>query len=139
MLSIFGKSILDMVRNKGGRKPLGKHKRTYTVNLRFNNREMESIRTLLESYNLDFKKRGVLGPFLRRLILQNKMVIDTQIPDSISNLTYQINKIGTNINQLVKVVNYKNLRSPNSKLKIEIRNSNELMGKIFKLLNSKTR
>ena len=71
--------------------------------------------------------------------MQNKMVIDTEIPDSISNLTYQINKIGTNINQLVKVVNYKNLRSPNSKLKIEIRNSNELMGKIFKLLNSKTR
>lgn len=128
-----------MVRNKGGRKPLGKHKRTYTVNLRFNNREMESIRTLLESYNLDFKKRGVLGPFLRRLILQNKMVVETQIPNSITNLTYQINKIGTNINQLVKVANYKNLRSPNSKLKIEIQNSNELMDTIFKLLNSKTK
>lgn len=128
-----------MVRNKGGRKPLGKHKRTYTVNLRFNKMEMELIKLLLESYNLDFKKRGVLGPFLRRLILQNKMLIETQIPNSISNLTYQINKIGTNINQLVKVANYKNLRSPNSKLEFQIQTSNELMGNIFKLLNSKTR
>lgn len=128
-----------MARNKGGRKPLGKHKRTYTVNLRFNSREMESIKILLESYNLDFKKRGVLGPFLRRLILQNKMLVETQIPDSISNLTYQINKIGTNINQLVKVANYKNLRSPNSKLGLELEKSNTLMVKLFELLDSKNR
>ena len=126
-----------MARNKGGRKPLGKHKRTYTVNLRFNSREMESIRTLLESYNLDFKKRGVLGPFLRRLILQNNMLVETQIPDSISNLTYQINKIGTSINQLVKVANYKNLRSPNSKLELEMQKSNELIVKLIEILDSK--
>ena len=117
---------------------MGKHKRKHTVNLRFNDREMESIRTLLESYNLDFKKRGVLGPFLRRLILQDKKVLETQISDSISNLTYQINKIGTNINQLVKTVHYKNLRSPNSRLETEMEKSNELMDRIFKLLDSKT-
>ena len=126
------------MRKKVGRKPLGKHKRGHTVNLRFNDREMEAIRTLLESYNLNFKKRGVLGPFLRRLILQDKKVMETQISDSISNLTYQINKIGTNINQLVKVAHYKNLRSPNSRLEMEMQKSNELMVRILKLLDSKS-
>ncbi len=125
------------MRKKAGRKPLGKHKREHTVNLRFNDTEMASIKMLLESYNLDLKKRGVLGPFLRRLILQDKAVVETQISDSISNLTYQINKIGTNINQLIKVANYKNMRSPNSNLEMEMKKSNELMGKVFSLLDEK--
>jgi len=125
------------MKKKAGRKPLGEYKREHTVNLRFNDKEMETIRILLESYNLDFKKRGVLGPFLRRLILQNRAVLETQISDSFANLTYQINKIGTNINQLVKVANYKNLRSPNSKLELEIQKSNVLMVKLFVLLESK--
>lgn len=116
---------------------MGKLKRENTVNLRFNDMEMESIKILLESYNLDFKKRGVLGPFLRRLILQNKKVQEIRLPGSASNLTYQINKIGTNINQLIKVVNYKNLRSPNSKLENELLKSNELMRKILGVLNNK--
>ena len=105
--------------------------------LRFNDTEMKIIWNLLESYNLDFKKRGVLGPFLRRLILQNEKVAESQLPDSISNLTYQINKIGTNINQLVKVANYKNLRSPNSGLETEVHRSNELMLQIFGILENK--
>ncbi|RKN83478.1 plasmid mobilization relaxosome protein MobC [Ulvibacterium marinum] len=125
------------MRKKAGRKPLGKHKREHTVNLRFNDTEMKTIKILLESYNLDFKKRGVLGPFLRRLILQDKAVLETRISDSTSNLTYQINKIGTNINQLVKVANYKNLIRPNSKLELEMQKSNELMRKIFGLLDDK--
>ncbi len=125
------------MKSKVGRKPLGKYKRKHTVNLRFNDKEMEAIRMLLESYNLDFKKRGVLGPFLRRMILQNKAVLETQISDSFANLTYQINKIGTNINQLVKVANYKNLRSPNSKLELEMQKSNELIVKLFEILDSK--
>jgi len=116
---------------------LGKLKREHTVNLRFNNPEMESIKILMESYNLDFKKRGVMGPFLRRLILQNKRMPESQLPDSVANLTYQINKIGTNINQLVKVANYKNLRSPNSGLENELLKSNELMQKILDVLNNK--
>ncbi len=116
---------------------MGKLKRGHTVNLRFNDREMGTVKILLESNNLDFRKRGVLGPFLRRLILQNEAVVETQISGSISNLTYQINKIGTNINQLVKVANYKNLRSPNSKLETEMRKSSELMGKIFELLDER--
>ncbi len=127
------------MQKKVGRKRLGKLKREHTVNLRFNDGEMNSIRILLESYNLDFKKRGVLGPFLRRLILQNDAVMETQISDSISNLTYQISKIGTNINQLVKVANYKNLRRPNSKLELEMQKSSELLDKIFMLLDDKTR
>ncbi len=125
------------MKKKVGRKPLGESKRKHTINLRFNDKEMAAIKMLLESYNLDFKKRGVLGPFLRRLILQNKAIMETQISDSFSNLTYQINKIGTNINRLVKVANYKNLRSPNSKLELEMQKSNELMVKIFKFLDDK--
>ena len=126
-----------MVQRKSGRRRLGKLKREHTVNLRFNNPEMESIKILMESYNLDFKKRGVMGPFLRRLILQNKRMPESQLPDSVANLTYQINKIGTNINQLVKVANYKNLRSPNSGLENELLKSNELMQKILDVLNNK--
>lgn len=126
-----------MTQRKSGRRRLGKLKREHTVNLRFNDPEMESIKMLLESNNLDFKKRGVMGPFLRRLILQNNKVQEIQLPNSVANLTYQINKIGTNINQLVKVANYKNLRSPNAGLETELVRSNELMKKILDVLNHK--
>src|SRR3546814_16018124 len=126
-----------MGQRKSGRRRLGKLKREHTVNLRFNDPEMESIKILMESYNLDFKKRGVLGPFLRRLILQNKRMQESQLPGSIANLTYQINKIGTNINQLVKVANYKNLRSPNTGLETELVRSNELMNKNIYVINLK--
>ena len=102
-----------MANNKGGRKRLGDKKRMHTITLRFNGTELEKVRTILQSYNLDFGKRGTVGPFLRKLILNKKTTKEKRIPDGISNLSYQINKIGTNINQLVKVANYKNMRGPN--------------------------
>ena len=105
-----------MASNKGGRKRLGDRKREHAITLRFNGRELEKVKTILQSYNLDFGKRGTVGPFLRRIILNKETVKENRIPDGISNLSYQINKIGTNINQLVNVANYKNMLSPDANL-----------------------
>ena len=122
---------------KGGRKRLGDRKRMHSITLRFNTGELEKVKTILESYNLDFGKRGTVGPFLRKLILNRETVKEKQIPDGISNLRYQLNKIGTNINQLVKVANYKNMRSPNADLEREIRKANELMLELIETINTK--
>ncbi|MDB4292614.1 hypothetical protein N9954_04350 [Maribacter sp.] len=126
-----------MASNKGGRKRLGDKKREHAITLRFNGTELKKVKSILQSYNLDFGKRGTVGPFLRKLILNKETVKEKRIPDGISNLSYQINKIGTNINQLVKVVNYKNMRSPNSNLEQEIRRASELMLKLIETINTK--
>lgn len=126
-----------MASNKGGRKRLGDKKREHAITLRFNGTELKKVKTILQSYNLDFGKRGTVGPFLRKLILNKETVKEKRIPDGISNLSYQINKIGTNINQLVKVVNYKNMRSPNSNLEREIRRASELMLELIETINTK--
>ncbi|WP_373517859.1 plasmid mobilization relaxosome protein MobC [Pricia sp.] len=126
-----------MAINKGGRKRLGDRKREHAITLRFNGAELEKIRTILESYNLDFGKRGTVGPFLRKLILNKKTTKEKRIPDGISNLSYQINRIGTNINQLVKVANYKNMRSPNADLERELEKASQLMLELIETINTK--
>ncbi len=109
----------------------------HAISLRFNGMELEKVKAILQSYNLDFGKRGTVGPFLRKLILNKKTTKDKRIPDGISNLSYQINKIGTNINQLVKVANYKNMRSPNSNLEREVQKASELMLELIETMNTK--
>ncbi len=126
-----------MASNKGGRKRLGDRKREHAITLRFNGKELEKVKTILQSYNLDFSKRGTVGPFLRKLILNGKTTKEKRIPDGISNLSYQINKIGNNINQLVKVANYKNMRSPNSNLEREVQKASELMLELIETINAK--
>ncbi|MGB7393710.1 MAG: hypothetical protein WA913_04895 [Pricia sp.] len=126
-----------MASNKGGRKRLGDKKRKHAITLRFNGTELEKVKAILQSYNLDFGKRGTVGPFLRKLILNGKATKEKRIPDGLSNLSYQINKIGTNINQLVKVANYKNMRSPNANLEREIQNASELMLELIETINAK--
>ena len=123
--------------NKGGRKRLGDKKREHAITIRFNGTELEKVKTILQSYNLDFGKRGTVGPFLRKLILNKETIKEKRIPNSISNLSYQINKIGTNINQLVKVANYKNMRSPNANLEREIQKASELMLELIETMNTK--
>ena len=124
-----------MAINKGGRKRLGDRKRMHAITLRFNVTELEKVKSILQSYNLDFGKRGTVGPFLRKLILNGKTTKEKRIPDGISNLSYQINRIGTNINQLVKVANYKNMRSPNSDLIREVQKASELMLELIETIN----
>ena len=125
-----------MAINKGGRKRLGDRRREHTITLRFNGRELEKVKAILQSYNLDFRKRGTVGPFLRKFILNRETIKEKRIPDSISNLNYQLNKIGSNINQLVKVANYKNMRSPNANLEREIEKANELMLELIETINN---
>jgi len=127
-----------MANNKGGRKRLGDEKRMHAISLRFNGMELEKVKSILQSYNLDYGKRGTVGPFLRKLILNGKTTKEKRIPDGLSNLSYQINKIGTNINQLVKVANYKNMRSPNSNLEREVEKANELMLELIETMNAKS-
>ncbi|PIB31452.1 hypothetical protein [Maribacter sp. 4G9] len=126
-----------MALNKGGRKALGDKKRENRIMLRFNNTELLQVKEILRSYNLDYTKRGVIGPFLRRLILNKETADNQKLPDLSANLVFQINKIGVNINQLTAVARSKNLRSPSAKLDAEIEKSNELLGKIVTLLNEK--
>ena len=125
------------MKNKGGRKRLGENKREYSIKVRFNPGEKEKLKTLVTSNNLDFEKRGIIGPFLRRVILNSQNGEEDKLPDSCSKLIFQISKIGNNINQLAKVANYKNLRSPSSKIERELQTSNELMREILDVLNSK--
>jgi hypothetical protein len=125
-----------MAINKGGRKRLGDRKREHAITLRFNGRELEKVKTILQSYNLDFAKRGTVGPFLRKLILNRETIKEKRVPDELSNLNYQLNKIGSNINQLVKVANYKNMRSPNSNLDREMQKVSELMIELIETINN---
>lgn len=126
-----------MARKKTGRKPLGKNKRENTIMLRFNDVELNLVKQTLKSYDLDFSKRGVPGPFLRRLILDRELIENKKLPGPSANLIYQINKIGTNINQLTTVARSKNLRSPSAKLDDEMEKANKLLMQIFDLLNEK--
>jgi hypothetical protein len=127
---------LKMASSKGGRKRLGERKREHAITLRFNKTELEKVKTILQSYNLDFGKRGTVGPFLRKLILNRESIKEKRIPDGISNLSYQINRIGNNINQLVKVANYKKMRSPNSNLELEINKASKLIQELIEMMNT---
>tara|TARA_R110000822_G_scaffold189666_1_gene328599 strand:- start:420 stop:803 length:384 start_codon:yes stop_codon:yes gene_type:complete len=125
-----------MAFNKGGRKRLGNRKREHAITLRFNETELEKVKAILQSYNLDFRKRGTVGPFLRKLILNRETIKEKRVPDEISNLSYQLNKIGSNINQLVKVANYKSMRSPNASLEREMQKVSELMIELIETINN---
>lgn len=111
---------------------MGKRKRYHNVMLRFNDAEYDKLRLICESYNLDISKRGVISPLLRRLVLKGESEEKDQLPN-ISNVAYHINKIGNNINQVVKIAHLKTLRSPNSSLQNEIQKTNELLDTIIKI------
>ncbi|TLP74373.1 hypothetical protein [Maribacter sp. ACAM166] len=115
-----------MEQRKRGRKRLGKKKRYHNIMLRFNDTEYDTLRIICESYHLHISDRGVISPLLRRLVLDKESEEKDRLPNT-SNLAYRINKIGNNINQLVKLAHHKNLRSPNSNLENEIQKANALL------------
>ncbi|NKI27882.1 plasmid mobilization relaxosome protein MobC [Arenibacter sp. 6A1] len=125
-----------MIINKVGRKQLGDRKRKHTIMLRFNTGELEKVKALLRSYNVDFQRRGAVGPFLRRLILNKQAEKSECLPGNTPKVRYQLNKIGTNINQLVKVAHYKNRRSPNASLVREVQKANELITVLITTINN---
>jgi len=94
--------------------------------LRFNDAEYGRLGTIAASYGLDISERGVLSPLLRRLVLYREMEEKDRLPNT-SDLTYQMNRIGNNINQLVKLAHYRDMRNPNGSLGNEIRKTNELL------------
>ncbi len=101
-------------------------KRCHNIMLRFNDKEYDKLITIAGSYNLDISERGVISPLLRRLVLDSEAEKKDKLPNS-SNLAYHVNKIGNNINQLVKLAHHKNLRSPNNSLQNEMQKTNELL------------
>ncbi|SDE12019.1 mobilisation protein (MobC) [Pricia antarctica] len=117
-----------------GRKRLGDRKRYHNVMLRFNEAEYEKLGNICKSYHLDITKRGTISPLLRRLVLQQETEEKDRLPDT-SNVSYQFNKIGNNINQLVKLAHHKSIRSPNSNLQHEIRKTNELLNALLEIVN----
>ncbi|NKI26556.1 MobC family plasmid mobilization relaxosome protein [Arenibacter sp. 6A1] len=118
-----------------GRKRLGDRKRKHAITLRFNTEELENVKALLKSYQVDFHKRGTVGPFLRTLILNKEVEKTEGLPVSMPKVNYQLNKIGTNLNQLVKVAHYKNRRSPNASLVAEMKRANELVATLNTIIN----
>lgn len=122
-----------MEQRRRGRKRLGNKKRHHNVMLRFNNTEYDRLRKICESYHLDISERGVISPLLRRLVLNKESEEKDRLPDT-SNLAYHINRIGNNINQLVKIAHHKNLRSPNGSLQNEILKTNELLNALIKIM-----
>ncbi len=121
-----------MKQRKRGRKRLGNKKRYHNIMLRFNDTEYDTLRIICESYHLNISERGVISPLLRRLVLGKESEEKDKLP-STSNLAYHINKIGNNINQLVKLAHHKNLRSPNSSLESEIQKANSLLQVLIKI------
>ncbi|MCM4154116.1 hypothetical protein DHD05_21210 [Arenibacter sp. N53] len=117
---------------KRGRKRLGNKKRYHNVMLRFNDTEYERLKIIVGSYDLDISQRGTISPFLRRLVLNMGSEEKDMLPDT-SNLAYHFNRIGSNINQLVKLAHYKNLRSPNSSLVSEVQKANGLLYKLIEI------
>ncbi len=111
---------------------MGNKKRYHNVMLRFNDTEYDKLKKICESYNLNILERGVISPLLRRLVLQQEADEKNMLPDT-SNLAYHINKIGNNINQLVKIAHHKNLRSPNNSLQNEIQRTNELLNTLIEI------
>ncbi len=104
--------------------------------LRFNNMEYERLRKICESYDLDISQRGTTGPLLRRLVLDKGAVEKDRLPTS-SDMSYHINKIGNNINQLVKLAHRKNKRYPNQSITFEIERANALLYELVKLVPQK--
>ncbi len=127
-----------MERQKIGRKQLGIKKRQHNVMLRFNQEEYKYLEKLAESYDMDITKRGVLSPLLRRLILGKQLKEEDRLPGT-SNLAHHVNRVGNNINQLVRLAHHKNLRSPNASLEVEIGKSNELMRSLLELVEKSYR
>ncbi|SHI95736.1 mobilisation protein (MobC) [Arenibacter nanhaiticus] len=122
-----------------GRKRLGESKRVHAITLRFNTEELEKVKALLRSYQVDFHKRGTVGPFLRSLILNKEVEKTAGLPLSKPIVNYQLNKIGTNLNQLVKVAHYKNRRSPNASLVNEMKRANELVHTLNRIIDNTNR
>ena len=123
-----------MEQRKRGRKLLGNKKRYHNVMLRFNDTEYARLRKICESFDLDISQRGTISPLLRRLVLNQEREEKDMLPDT-SNLAYHFNKIGNNINQLVKLAHHKSLRSTNSELQHEIRKTNELLHALLEIIN----
>jgi len=121
-----------MERRKRGRKRLGKSKRYHNIMLRFNDTEYGRLKTIARSYNLDISQRGVISPLLRRLVLDRESEEKDRLPDTL-DIAHHINRIGSNINQLVKLAHFKNLRSPNSSLVNEIRRTHELLNALIEI------
>ena len=121
-----------MEQKKRGRKRLGNRKRYHNVMLRFNDTEYDKLRLICESYHLNISERGVISPLLRRLVLDKESEEKDKLPNT-SNLAYHVNKIGNNINQLVKIAHHKNLRSPNSSLENEIQKANAFLNALIKI------
>ncbi len=119
-----------------GRKRLGESKRKHAITLRFNTEELEKVKALLQSYQVDFQTRGTVGPFLRSLILNKEVEKTEGQPVSMPKVNYQLNKIGTNLNQLVKVAHYKNRRSPNASLVREMEKANNLVATLNTIINN---
>ena len=111
---------------------MGNRKRYHNVMLRFNDAEYERLKKIAGFYNLDISERGTISPLLRRLVLRTGSEEKDRLPDT-SDLAYHINRIGRNINQLVKLAHYKNRRSPNSSLTDEIKRTNGLLNELIEI------
>lgn len=104
--------------------------------LRFNEREYVELKAIGVSYGVDICERGRLAPLLRRLVLNNGAAEKDRLPDA-SDLSYQANRIGNNINQLVRLAHGKSKRFPGRSIIIEIERANVLLDQLVRLVIEK--
>jgi len=61
-----------------------------SITAQVHGRELEKVKAILRSYNLDLKKGKQLGPLLRKACPQQGNIRKNRIPDVISNLSLPI-------------------------------------------------
>ena len=102
-------------KNKGGRPPLkDEEKRTHNYKIRFNDFEHEKLISLLKSHDINPNNKRCVAPFIRNFILDisyNPSIEPNKTTDTFNKqsakIAYEINKIGGNINQLMRLIHQK--------------------------------
>ena len=91
---------------KQGGRPISEEKRNKTIKLRFTEKELKNLKEKAQKTKIkDF------NTYLRTLIFDKKITILTEDKNT-SNLTYQIAKIGNNLNQIAHYFNIKKEENP---------------------------
>ncbi|MBC2328278.1 plasmid mobilization protein [Listeria booriae] len=97
--------------------------RNRNIDLKF--RVTEEEKTFIE---MKMKEAGITNreAYLRKMVIDGAIIVSNY--DETKKLTLELNKIGTNINQIARVANTDNRIS-----KVDIKNIEEMMQKVWRL------
>ncbi|SEC65266.1 mobilisation protein (MobC) [Tenacibaculum sp. MAR_2009_124] len=110
-------------------------KRTIEYKIRFNEEENKLLNNLLDAYFIDKEKKGTIRPFIRQFLIQSSKGSNIYDQNMISKLVYEINKIGVNVNQVVRLMNQKNINKNNVNLEHDLKELNRIMHNMYLRVN----